>query len=320
MQLSPISGIGEIVRGADLAELLVRHGSLERDDVVVVTSKVVSKAEGMLTTLDRDSLLAQETDRIVARREPVNIVRTHHGLTMANAGIDASNVPHGYLIPLPRDPDASAAQIRRRIAELADLRVAVIIADTAGRAWRNGQVDMAIGCAGLTPLTSFAGVVDDYGNELVVTAPAIADELAAAAELASGKLGRSPFVRVRGTDPAWHRDDDGPGAAALIRDEGTDLFGLGAAEAVWTAAARCSPRGFGSDADGGLVAVDALLDAAPVRCARYDRTVVIVAEQKPIEAGALRERVAAVSFAFRLDLEIRIGETGPTHPAPTSSE
>lgn len=168
-----------------------------------MTSKVVSKAAGLATRADKDDLLAAETDRVVARRGPTSIVRTHHGLTMAAAGIDNSNTAPGTLIPLPPDPDASAAAIRAGLLRLTGAQVAVIISDTAGRAWGVGQTDLAIGCAGILPVESFAGRTDPYGNPLAVTAPAIADELAGGAELASSKFGARPVVVVRGADPAW---------------------------------------------------------------------------------------------------------------------
>jgi coenzyme F420-0:L-glutamate ligase/coenzyme F420-1:gamma-L-glutamate ligase len=155
---------------------------------------------------------------------------------MAAAGVDASNVERGLVLLLPDDPDASARRLRGAIAARAGVNVGVLVTDTAGRAWREGQTDLAVGAAGLTVLDDHAGRVDPYGNVLAVTAPAVADELAGAAELASGKLGRRPFAVIRGrADLVLPPDDDGPGAAALLRPQGADLFGLGAREAVLTA-------------------------------------------------------------------------------------
>ncbi len=170
---------------------------------------------------------------MVARRGPTRIVRTHHGLTLAAAGIDASNVEPGHVVLLPADPDASARALRARLLELTGRTVAVVVTDTAGRAWREGQTDLAVGAAGLRVLEDFSGRQDGYGNDLVVTAPAVADELAGAAELAQGKLGARPFAVVRGrADLVLADDDAGPGAVALVRAEGADMFGWGSREAV----------------------------------------------------------------------------------------
>ncbi|QIG44042.1 coenzyme F420-0:L-glutamate ligase [Nocardioides anomalus] len=223
-------GVPEVRPGDDLAALVSASLDLEDGDVVLVTSKVVSKAEGRLVPgTDRDAVLPAETVRIVARRGPTTIVRNRLGLTMAAAGIDNSNVEAGSLALLPLDPDASARVLRENLAP----NVAVVITDTAGRAWRTGQTDIAIGAAGLVVLDDHSGRVDDYGNRLAVTAPAVADELASAAELAQGKLTARPFARVRGrADLVLPRGEHGPGAVALQRVEGEDLFGYGAREAV----------------------------------------------------------------------------------------
>lgn len=230
-------GVGEVRRGADLAALLVASlaggAGLEDGDVVLVTSKVVSKAEGRVVPGSREEALPGETARLVARRGPVRIVRTHHGLTLAAAGIDASNVEPGSVVLLPVDPDASARQVRTRLHEITGRSVGVVVTDTAGRAWREGQTDLAVGAAGLTVVEDFSGRRDGYGNDLVVTAPAVADELAGAAELAQGKLGSRPFAVVRGrADLVLPLDEDGPGAASLVRPDGGDLFGWGSREAV----------------------------------------------------------------------------------------
>jgi coenzyme F420-0:L-glutamate ligase/coenzyme F420-1:gamma-L-glutamate ligase len=226
-------GIGEVRRGDDLAALLAEHVELADGDVVLVTSKAVSKAEGRVVAGTREDALPGETARVVARRGPTTIVRTHHGLTLAAAGIDASNVAPGSVVLLPVDPDGSARAIRARLHALTGRTVGVVVTDTAGRAWREGQTDLAVGAAGLRVLEDHTGRRDGYGNDLVVTAPAVADELAGAAELAQGKLGGRPFAVVRGrADLVLPAEDDGPGAAALVRPEGADLFGYGAREAV----------------------------------------------------------------------------------------
>ena len=243
-------GVEEVRRGHDLAELLLEAavstgstdgGPLADGDVVCVTSKVVSKAEGQVVACDRAAAVRRETRRLVARRGQLSIVVNRLGLTMAAAGVDASNVESGQVLLLPEDPDASARALRSAIAHRADVNVAVVVTDTAGRPWREGQTDIAIGAAGLRVLEDHAGRVDPYGNTLNVTAPAVADELAGAAELAAGKLGRRPFVVIRGrADLVLGPGDDGPGAAGLLRPGGTDLFGLGAREAV-VAALRADP-------------------------------------------------------------------------------
>lgn len=226
-------GVGEVRRGADLVALLLPLVELRDGDVVVVTSKVVSKAEGRLRAGTREDALPAETARVVARRGPTTIVRTHLGLTMAAAGIDASNVEAGAVVLLPVDPDASARGLREAIRERAGRNVGVVVTDTAGRAWREGQTDIAIGAAGLQVVEHHAGRVDAHGNALAVTAPAVADEIAGLAELAQGKLTGRPFAVVRGRpDLVFAPGDHGPGARALIRPEGADLFGFGAREAV----------------------------------------------------------------------------------------
>lgn len=233
LQVVAPDGVPEIEPGSDLAAALLAVVDLRAGDVLVVTSKVVSKAEGRVREGDRDSALAEETVRVVARRGPTSIVRTRHGLTMAAAGIDASNVTAGWIVLLPLDPDASARRLRAEIQRRTGLNVGVVITDTAGRAWRDGQTDIAIGAAGLRVLEDFAGRVDAYGNPLAVTAPAVADEIAGAAELAQGKLGARPCAVVRGrADLVLPPTEDGPGASALVRPEGGDMFGYGAREAV----------------------------------------------------------------------------------------
>jgi coenzyme F420-0:L-glutamate ligase/coenzyme F420-1:gamma-L-glutamate ligase len=230
-------GMPEVRPGDDLADLLVPLVELADGDIVVVTSKIVSKAEDRIVDGDREEWITAETVRLVARRGPTRIVRNRLGLTMAAAGVDNSNVARGSVVLLPIDPDASAARLRAAIAERTGRNVGVIVTDTAGRAWREGQTDIAIGAAGVVVLESFAGRVDEHGNELAVTAPAVADEIASAAELAQGKLSGRPFAVVRGrADLVLAPGDHGAGARALIRPEGADMFGYGAREAVIRAA------------------------------------------------------------------------------------
>ena len=199
---------------------------------MAVTSKVVSKAEGRVRAGDRETALEAETARVVARRGPTTIVahppRPHPG-RRRHRQLQRRRRHH---VLLPSDPDASARRIRAGIAA-AGPNVGVIVTDTAGRAWRTGQTDIAIGAAGLLVAESFAGRHDAHGNPLMVTEPAVADELAGAAELASGKLGGRPFRVLRGRpDLVLPRGEDGPGAAALLRADGADMFGYGAREAV----------------------------------------------------------------------------------------
>jgi len=231
-------GVPEVVAGADLAALLLAVTTLEDGDIVAVTSKVVSKAEGRVVAGDREDWIAAETARVVARRGPTTIVRNRLGLTMAAAGVDASNVTPGQLVLLPVDPDGSARRLRAEVHAASGRTVGVIVTDTAGRAWRVGQTDIAIGAAGLAVSVDFEGHVDPYGNELSVTLPVVADELAGAAELVQGKLTGRPFAVVRGrADLVLPMGDNGPGAASLVRPEGGDLFGYGAREAVIAAVA-----------------------------------------------------------------------------------
>jgi coenzyme F420-0:L-glutamate ligase / coenzyme F420-1:gamma-L-glutamate ligase len=241
----PARGVGEIRMGDDLvAELLGGwdHAGIrpQDGDVLVVTSKVVSKTEGRVVearrgTADKEAAVTAGTDREVARRGATRIVRTHHGFVMAAAGVDSSNVDRGSLVLLPLAPDESARRIREGFQK-AGAVVGVVVSDTAGRAWRTGQTDIALGAAGLVVLDDHLGRVDPYGNALAVTTPAVADEVASAAELATGKLAGSPACLVRGLDrfvlPAG---EHGSGAAALVRPEPSDMFGLGAREAVTAA-------------------------------------------------------------------------------------
>jgi coenzyme F420-0:L-glutamate ligase/coenzyme F420-1:gamma-L-glutamate ligase len=280
----PVLGVGEVRPGDDLADLLRDRADLRDGDVLVVTSKVVSKAEGRTTDRDRDEAVAAETDRVVARRGGTTIARTHHGLVLASAGVDASNVEPGTLVLLPADPDASAAALREDIGADGGPNVAVVVGDTAGRAWRAGQTEMAIGLAGLPPLLDHAGRSDAHGNRLTVTAPAVADELAATADLVAGKLSGCPAVVVRGLrDLVLPRHHHGPGATALVRPEDADMFGLGAREAVRHALAGSGRRGFGAPAPPEVL-VDALGDIGVAGTVAPDGAV-----EAELAAGAGRE-------------------------------
>lgn len=229
----------EVAAGDDLAGLVCDHADLRDGDVVVLTSKVVSKAEGRAEPVDRSVLVERDTERVVARRGGTVIARTRHGFVLAGAGVDASNVAPGSALSLPEDPDASARHLRAEVLDRRAVNVAVVISDTAGRAWRVGQTDVAIGCAGLAPSHDLAGTEDPYGNELAVTQMAVADEIAAAADLVKGKTSGRPLAVLRGFAAAvLAAGEHGPGAASLIRDTATDMFGLGARDAVIAAARR----------------------------------------------------------------------------------
>ena len=303
--MSPVSisvtapdGVPEVGPGDDLVDLLLPLVDLVDGDVVVVTSKVVSKSEGRLVPgHDRDAAIADEQVRVVARRGPTLIVRTTHGLTMAAAGVDNSNVAVGTLVLLPVDPDASAARLRHAIAERAGVDVGIVVTDTAGRAWREGQTDIAIGAAGLLVLDDHAGRVDAHGNPLAVTAPAVADEIAGVAELATGKLGGRPFAVVRGlAHLVLPPGDDGPGARALVRAEDADLFGYGAREAVVRAlVGRAEDAvGFGAPATADeLASAVRLVTGGAVR---------LEADGSLLFDDRTDDRLAALAFAHRWHL------------------
>ncbi len=307
-----VDGVPEVRGGDDLGGLLLAALAagglgLADGDVVVVTSKVVSKAEGLLRPGSRDDALSDETVRVVARRGPTTIVRTRHGLTMAAAGVDASNVERDHVLLLPRDPDGSARSLRARLRLATGATVAVVVTDSAGRPWREGQTDIAIGAAGLPVLLDHRGQVDGHGNELAVTAPAVADEIAGAAELVQGKLTGRPFALVRGLGhlvlPA---DDDGPGATALVRPDAGDLFGYGAREAVARALTGdpADRVGFGAPASAEELVdlLDRVLDGHG-RVTR-DSSGEVTAPDDP--------RVAPLAFACGWE-SLRVGDSGVGH-------
>jgi coenzyme F420-0:L-glutamate ligase / coenzyme F420-1:gamma-L-glutamate ligase len=235
-----VAGIPEVVDGDDLGALIAHAEPDLRDgDVVVVTSKVVSKAEGRLVAGTRDDHVAAETVRLVAERGATQIVETHHGLVLAAAGIDASNVPAGTVALLPVDPDASASRIREALQRLCNVRVAVIVSDTMGRPWRDGVIDTAIGAAGLDVLWDLRGQHDTAGHLLEATVIAIADELASAADLVKGKLASTPVAVIRGFP--FTRSDPDRGARPLIRPSADDMFRLGTRESRHQLVADSAP-------------------------------------------------------------------------------
>jgi coenzyme F420-0:L-glutamate ligase/coenzyme F420-1:gamma-L-glutamate ligase len=296
LQAWAVEGIGEIGHGTDLGDLLAGL-DLEDGDVVLVTSKVVSKAEGRVRAADREQAIRDETVRVVARRGPTQIVENQLGLVMAAAGVDNSNVAPGSVVLLPEDPDASARALRERVLDQSGRNVAVIITDTAGRAWRTGQTDLAVGLAGLEPLDDHAGRTDSYGNRLSVTAPAVADELASVAELVTGKLGGRPVSVARGlAERVLPPGDHGPGARALIRPRWEDMFALGAREAVVAAVRGGDADCFGSPAqpDEVLRALESCGLTASVEGASV--SVALPAEQLRDQVVAV-ERVRLVAHA-----------------------
>ena len=238
VEILPVTGLGEFRPGDDLAAALAQAAPWLADgDIVVVTSKVVSKCEGRLVPAPEDPeerdalrrrLIDEEAVRVLARKGKTLITENRNGLVQAAAGVDGSNIGSSELALLPIDPDGSAAALRSTLHERLGVEVAVLITDTMGRAWRNGQTDAAIGAAGLPVLYGYAGAVDTHGNELLVTEVAVADEIAAAADLVKGKLTAVPIAVVRGLGLT----DDGSTAARLLRGGEDDLFWLGTAESI----------------------------------------------------------------------------------------
>jgi coenzyme F420-0:L-glutamate ligase / coenzyme F420-1:gamma-L-glutamate ligase len=227
VSILPVTGLPEIQAGADLAALIAGAAPDLRDgDILVVTSKIVSKAEGRVMTGDREAAIDAETVRVVARRGPTRIVVNRHGLVLAAAGVDASNTAPGTIVLLPEDSDAAARDLRRAIAGRLGIAVGVIISDTLGRAWRTGQTDTAIGISGVLPLRDHRGQTDTFGNSLEVTMAAVADEIAAAADLVKAKTTQIPVAIVRGL-PELVTSYDGEGAAALVRSTAEDMFRIG---------------------------------------------------------------------------------------------
>ena len=228
LEILPVEGLPEVVPGDRLADLVADHADLRDGDVVVVTQKVVSKAEGRLVPLDaadgaaRRRLIESESTRVLRRRGDLIVSETAHGFVCANAGVDLSNVPEGTAALLPLDADRSARRVRNGLRARTGLEVAVIVSDTFGRPWRNGVTDVAIGCAGIAAVVDLRGTTDAQGRTLVVTEVAVADELASAAELVMGKSGGVPVAIVRGVRASWLRE--GSVRAEIVRRPGDDLF------------------------------------------------------------------------------------------------
>ena len=223
-----VKGLGKIGPGDDLAALIAEHAPLIEGDVVVVTQKVVSKAEGRMVRIDpsdpdAERLLAEsESVRVLRRRGDLVVTETRHGFVCANSGVDLSNVEEGWASLLPEDPDRSARRLRDGIRARTGLEVAVVISDTFGRAWRRGVTDVAIGCAGIRAVVDLRGTTDALGRELVATEICVVDEVAAAADLVMGKARGVPVALVRGVDAAML----GPGHVIeeVVRPYGEDMF------------------------------------------------------------------------------------------------
>ncbi|MCI4657919.1 coenzyme F420-0:L-glutamate ligase [Cryobacterium sp. ZS14-85] len=313
LSIFALGGIGEVVAGDDLAGLILAAagaagagaGTLLRDgDILAVTSKIVSKAEGRVRAAsDREQAITDETVRVVATRAypggVTRIVENRQGLVMAAAGVDASNTPDGLVLLLPSQPDASARALCAALRARTGLRLGVIITDTAGRPWREGQTDIAIGAAGVAVIDDLRGTTDAHGRRLDVTAPAVGDEIAGAADLVKGKANGTPVAVIRGLGrlvlplPATEAPDaasagtgaaptgadngaahrgavdqtaDDRGAAVLLRPSATDMFRLGSAEAE----ALGYARGYAAGLAAGRVGDAEVVADVPAATAKAD--------------------------------------------------
>ncbi|HEX6231047.1 MAG TPA: coenzyme F420-0:L-glutamate ligase [Actinomycetota bacterium] len=298
IQVLPLAGLPEIRPGDDLAELLagaVAQLEPRAGDVVAVTQKVVSKAEGRVVRAeggDRAAWVERETRRVVARRGDLVIAETAHGLVCANAGVDASNVEDGFLTLLPEDPDASAERLRAALTRRLEVQIAVVVTDTFGRPWRRGLVDVAIGCAGLPPLVDLRGTADRHGRELEATVLALADQVAAASGLVMAKAAGVPAALVRGVAA------EAPPAPAsdLVRPADEDLF---RESPLLSISARRTIRSFGAGDVPGEVLEEAVRAACTAPAPHHTRPWTFVALRSD---AAKRRLLGAMAEAWRDDL------------------
>jgi coenzyme F420-0:L-glutamate ligase/coenzyme F420-1:gamma-L-glutamate ligase len=307
--VEPVEGLPEFAAGDDLPAMLARAltDRIRPGDVVAVTQKIVSKAEGRVVPeaeRGHDGWVASETVRVVARREGLVIAQTRHGFVCANAGVDASNIGEGFLTLLPVDPDASAARIRDALSPAAGGDVGVVVTDTFGRTWRRGLVNVAIGSSGLAALVDLRGGTDHTGRVLEATVVALADELAAASGLVMAKDAMVPVAILRPGDGRSWVDDGGRGAADLVRPPEEDMFRESPLQSLH---ARRSLRAFGE----GDVPVAALEEAVRAACTapapHHTRPWLFVALTSP---ASKRRLLAAMATAWRSDLE---GDGTPEH-------
>lgn len=315
VRLLPVLGLPEVEPGDDLAGLLATYADLADGDVVVVAQKIVSKAEGRLVEVEPGEDVAQarrrlaraEARRVVVDTPWVLITETPQGFVCANGGVDASNVTDGTLVLLPADPDASARRLRAGLRAADGVRVGVVIADTFGRPWRRGQTDVAIGVAGLEPVRDERGGDDRFGNPLAVTEAAVADELAAAADLVRRKADGIPAVVVRGLDVVTA--DDGPGAAAIVRPAGEDLFRRGAGGLADALIVDDAPRDASGPAPGWVLerAAEAARRVSSARVRDLTDPPRFAVVGGPLEAGV----AAGVLVAVLVDGGLRAGHRLP---------
>jgi coenzyme F420-0:L-glutamate ligase/coenzyme F420-1:gamma-L-glutamate ligase len=338
LEVFVLPGIGEIRAGDDLAAiLLVAAGTrLRNGDILAVTSKIVSKSEGrQVAAADREQAITDETVRVVATRAHpggvTRIVENRQGLVMAAAGVDASNVPEGTVLLLPVDPDASARALGAALREGTGLALGVLITDTVGRPWRDGQTDIAIGAAGVAVLDDLRGTADAHGRRLDVTLAAVADEIAGAADLIKGKTSGNPVAVLRGLGHLVGPIDEADrGARRLLRDSANDMFRVGSAEAYaegyaagLAAAAASAADASASPADSPHDAPSASVDAAgPTSTAEDVSVPADLRESAPSapakgQDGATRESAGAAA-----DGELPVGAPSerPTGPQVATRE
>jgi coenzyme F420-0:L-glutamate ligase/coenzyme F420-1:gamma-L-glutamate ligase len=321
VEILPVPGLPEFRPGDDVATAIASAAPwLRDDDVVVVTSKVLSKSEGRIVAaptdpVERDALrrrlIDDEAVRVLARKGRTLITENAIGLIQAAAGVDGSNVDAAELALLPVDPDGSARILRSRLTELLGVTVGVVITDTMGRAWRNGQTDAAIGAAGLAVLHGYAGAYDQFGNELLVTEVAVADEIAAAADLVKGKLTGVPVAVVRGL----RLHDDGSNGHTLVRAGEDDLFWLGTEEALaqgrqeggrQAQLTRRSVRQFSSEPVDPATVEEAVSEALTAPAPHHTR---------PVRFVWIRDHATRVRLLDRMKEQWRADLTGDGRPA-----